>query len=34
MKKFSRIMIEKLITDDELLKMIGSNGYINEKIKR
>ncbi len=34
MKKFSRIMIEKLITDGELLKMIGSNGYRNEKIKR
>ena len=34
MKKFSRIMIEKLITDGELLKMIGSNGFINEKIKR
>ena len=34
MKKISRIMIEKLITDGELLKMIGSIGYISEEIKR
>jgi hypothetical protein len=34
MKKISRIMIEKLITNGELLKMIGPNGYRNEKIKR
>ena len=34
MKKFSRIMIEKLITDGELLKMIGSTGFIKGIIKR